>query len=67
MYAIGDVAAFPLKAAGGSVTRQEHVAHARQSAAHVVSHILKPDSTEEYDYRPFFYSREFDLSWQVYP
>lgn len=36
VYAIGDVASFPLKMYGGRMTRMEHVAHARQSAAHAV-------------------------------
>lgn len=29
--------------------------------------ILTPGTQPEYDYLPFFYSREFDLSWQVGP
>uniref|UniRef100_A0A7S3EI57 FAD/NAD(P)-binding domain-containing protein n=1 Tax=Rhodosorus marinus TaxID=101924 RepID=A0A7S3EI57_9RHOD len=36
VYAIGDIATFPLKMYDGKLTRMEHVAHARQSAAHVV-------------------------------
>jgi monodehydroascorbate reductase (NADH) len=35
VYAIGDVASFPLAREGGALGRQEHVTHARQSAAHV--------------------------------
>lgn len=46
--------------------RQEHVTHARLSAAHAVSHIMDPGNTPAYDYLPFFYSREFHLSWQFY-
>ena len=40
VYAVGDCAAFPLTMAGGAITRQEHVTHARLSAAHAVKHIL---------------------------
>lgn len=65
VYAIGDVAAFPLKVSG-AITRQEHVTNARLSAAHVIGEILAPDTMEEYDYQPFFYSRVFNLSWQFY-
>lgn len=70
VYAIGDLAAFPLKKYN-QVTRQEHVAHARSSAKHAVSHILSPEGVEEYDYLPFFYSRQSlsgtgpSLGWQV--
>lgn len=65
VYAIGDVAAFPVKMYGGIVQRQEHVVNCRLSAAHVVQHI-KGVASEEYDYLPYFYSRMFNLSWQVY-
>ena len=64
VYAVGDIAAFPLTKYN-TVTRQEHVANARSSGAHAVSHILSPSDTPDYDYLPFFYSREFSLSWQV--
>eukprot|EP00775_Hariotina_reticulata_P008423 gene8423-8606_t len=64
-YAIGDVASFPLVRAGGALVRQEHVTHARLSAAHVTQVLLGAASTP-YDYLPFFYSREFNLSWQFY-
>lgn len=65
VYAIGDLAAFELKEYN-TVTRQEHVAHARQSAKHAVSHILDPAGTQPYRYFPaFFYSRVFSLGWQV--
>ena len=30
-----------------------------------VNAILSPESTSDYEYLPFFYSRVFDLSWQV--
>ena len=39
--------------------------HARASAAQAISAIFAPDETKDYDYMPFFYSRIFDLSWQV--
>lgn len=64
VYAVGDVAAFPLTKYG-ITTRQEHVANARGSASLAVSHILSPNDTPDYDYLPFFYSRIFNLSWQV--
>lgn len=65
VYAIGDVAAFPLKNYGVNKTmRQEHVANCRQSAKHAVASIMD-SSTGDYDYLPFFYSRIFDLGWQV--
>ncbi|KAK9833441.1 hypothetical protein WJX81_005619 [Elliptochloris bilobata] len=65
VYAVGDVAAFPLKRYGNT-TRQEHVTNCRTSAQHAVASILAPDSVDEYDYLPFFYSRVFNLSWQFY-
>lgn len=40
VYAVGDVAAFPLLREGGKLVRQEHVTHCRSSAAHAVQHIL---------------------------
>ena len=35
VFAIGDVATFPLKMYGGALARQEHVVNCRQMAAHV--------------------------------
>lgn len=64
VYAVGDVAAFPLSAADGKVIRQEHVQHARTSAAHAVKSIL--GATDDYEYLPYFYSREFNLAWVFY-
>ncbi|GMH38143.1 hypothetical protein BSKO_06027 [Bryopsis sp. KO-2023] len=66
VYAVGDVAAFPLKVKGGELQRQEHVTNCRLSAFHAVSAIMAPEETEDYDYFPFFYSRIFNLSWQFY-
>lgn len=40
VWAVGDVAAFPLMRAGGALVRQEHVTHARASATHAVKVIL---------------------------
>jgi monodehydroascorbate reductase (NADH) len=40
VYAIGDVAAFPLLAADGAIVRQEHVTHARSSAAQAAKAIM---------------------------
>ncbi|CAA7397571.1 unnamed protein product [Spirodela intermedia] len=66
VYAVGDVAAFPVKLFGGGVRRLEHVDSARQTARHAVSAIMEPGKTREFDYLPFFYSRVFGLSWQFY-
>lgn len=67
VYAVGDVATFPLKIYN-EVRRVEHVDHARKSAEHAVKAIFASEGTslEEYDYLPFFYSRSFNLSWQFY-
>jgi len=68
VYAIGDLATFPLKMYGDS-RRVEHVDHARKSAMHAVQAIKaaeKGEVVDDYDYLPFFYSRSFDLSWQFY-
>lgn len=65
VYAVGDVAAFPLKLTG-AVTRQEHVTNCRQTAAYAMHEVLAPGNQPEYDYLPFFYSRVFNLSWQFY-
>jgi monodehydroascorbate reductase (NADH) len=68
VYAVGDVAAFPMKIYG-DIRRVEHVDHARKSAAQAVQAIKAKEegrSVEEYDYLPYFYSRSFDLSWQFY-
>ncbi|KAJ7970829.1 Monodehydroascorbate reductase [Quillaja saponaria] len=65
VYAIGDVAAFPVKIFG-ETRRLEHVDSARKSARHAVAAIMEPSKTGELDYLPFFYSRVFTLSWQFY-
>ncbi|PON33155.1 FAD/NAD-linked reductase [Trema orientale] len=65
VYAVGDVAAFPVKLFG-EIRRLEHVDSARKSARHAVAAIMEPDKTGEFDYLPFFYSRVFTLSWQFY-
>eukprot|EP00249_Psilotum_nudum_P010166 c22376_g1_i1 orf=577-2049(-) len=71
IWAIGDVAAFPLKIYGRT-TRVEHVDHARKSAQHCVDALLQIH-TDPYDYLPFFYSRVFEypgsprkIWWQFY-
>ncbi|CAE5992809.1 unnamed protein product [Arabidopsis arenosa] len=49
--------------------RVEHVDHARKSAEQAVKAIKAAEegnSIPEYDYLPYFYSRAFDLSWQLY-
>jgi len=68
VYAVGDVAAFPMKIYG-DIRRVEHVDHARKSAAQAVQAIKAKEEgriVAEYDYLPYFYSRSFDLSWQFY-
>ncbi|KAI7994596.1 hypothetical protein LOK49_LG11G02689 [Camellia lanceoleosa] len=58
IFAIGDVAAFPLKMYD-RIARVEHVDHARQSAQHCVKALLS-SQTDTYDYLPHFYSRVFE-------
>nr|ACF93237.1 monodehydroascorbate reductase [Picrorhiza kurrooa] len=58
IFAIGDVAAFPLKIYD-RITRVEHVDHARRSAQHCVKSLLTAH-TDTYDYLPLFYSRVFE-------
>ncbi|KAG5126300.1 hypothetical protein JHK82_027135 [Glycine max] len=68
VYAVGDVATFPLKLYG-ELRRVEHVDHSRKSAEQAVKAIKAAEegkTVEEYDYLPYFYSRSFDLSWQFY-
>ncbi|MBA0628211.1 hypothetical protein Godav_022976 [Gossypium davidsonii] len=65
VYAVGDVAAFPVKLFG-ETRRLEHVDSARKSAKHAVAAIMEPKKSGEFDYLPFFYSRVFGLSWQFY-
>uniref|UniRef100_K3YI58 monodehydroascorbate reductase (NADH) n=1 Tax=Setaria italica TaxID=4555 RepID=K3YI58_SETIT len=68
VYAIGDVATFPLKLYNEQ-RRVEHVDHARKSAEQAVRAIKAKESGEsvpEYDYLPYFYSRSFDVAWQFY-
>nr|XP_010943716.1 monodehydroascorbate reductase 3, cytosolic [Elaeis guineensis] len=68
VYAVGDVATFPLKLYY-EMRRVEHVDHARKSAEQAVKAIKASEEgkdIEEYDYLPYFYSRAFDLSWQFY-
>lgn len=65
VYAIGDIATFPLKMYDNRPVRMEHVQNARDSAAHAVDSILG-ETTQPYDYLPYFYSRIFHLSWQFF-
>ncbi|GAB0490327.1 hypothetical protein MMPV_001561 [Pyropia vietnamensis] len=65
VYAVGDIATFPLLLDGGALTRSEHVAHARASAAQAVAAAMGK-SPAPYDYIPFFYSRVFGFSWKFY-
>jgi monodehydroascorbate reductase (NADH) len=60
VYAIGDIAAFPLKLTN-EIVRMEHVKHARDSATFVGNIIAGAlDANAEYDYTPYFYSRVFE-------
>jgi hypothetical protein len=64
VYAVGGVAAFPLKIQGGDPTRVEHVDHARKSVTHAVKSIKaeeKGETIEECDYLLYFYSRVFKV------
>ncbi|KAF5763876.1 putative monodehydroascorbate reductase (NADH) [Helianthus annuus] len=65
VYAVGDIASFPVKLFGDT-RRLEHVDAARKTAKHAVSAIMEPKTTPDFDYMPFFYSRVFSLSWQFY-
>ncbi|XP_065855747.1 monodehydroascorbate reductase [Euphorbia lathyris] len=68
VYAVGDVATFPMKMYN-DLRRVEHVDHARKSAEQAVKAIKASEegkTIDEYDYLPYFYSRAFDLSWQFY-
>ncbi|XP_044979358.1 monodehydroascorbate reductase 3, cytosolic [Hordeum vulgare subsp. vulgare] len=68
VYAVGDVATFPMKIYD-DVRRVEHVDHSRKSAEQAVKAIKGKEAgsaVAEYDYLPYFYSRSFDLSWQFY-
>ncbi|KAL5545897.1 hypothetical protein UlMin_005584 [Ulmus minor] len=68
VYAVGDVATFPLKLYN-ELRRVEHVDHARKSAEQAVKAIIAAEAgktVEEYDYLPYFYSRVFNLGWQFY-
>ncbi|KAG1359282.1 hypothetical protein COCNU_08G007280 [Cocos nucifera] len=71
IFAVGDVAAFPLKMYD-RMARVEHVDHARKSAQHCVRTLLTVH-TQPYDYLPYFYSRVFEYEgsarkvwWQFY-
>eukprot|EP01023_Acetabularia_acetabulum_P041787 TRINITY_DN4094_c0_g1_i2.p1 TRINITY_DN4094_c0_g1~~TRINITY_DN4094_c0_g1_i2.p1 ORF type:complete len:641 (+),score=95.67 TRINITY_DN4094_c0_g1_i2:745-2667(+) len=66
VYAVGDVAAFPLKMYGNKVQRQEHVQNCRESAYQAVNSIMSSADTKPYDYLPYFYSRVYDLSWKFF-
>ncbi|CAI5484363.1 unnamed protein product [Closterium sp. Yama58-4] len=68
VYAVGDVATFPMIKYGDE-RRVEHVDHARKSVQQAVKAIKAAEAGEQvpdYAYLPYFYSRSFDLSWQFY-
>jgi monodehydroascorbate reductase (NADH) len=67
VYAVGDVAAFPVKLFSGDARRLEHVDCARRTARHAIAAALDPSGAAgDIDYLPFFYSRVFSLSWRFY-
>ncbi|XP_025824428.1 monodehydroascorbate reductase 1, peroxisomal-like [Panicum hallii] len=67
VYAVGDVATFPVTLFGGDARRFEHVDCARRTARHAVAAALDPSGPAgDIDYLPFFYSRVFALSWRFY-
>ena len=59
IYAVGDIAAFPLQQGGHG--RFEHVDNARRSAEVAVKNVLH-GNTVEHDYFPFVYSRLFEYT-----
>lgn len=65
VYAVGDVAAFPVKLFGNEIRRLEHVDSARKTAKHAVAAIMGGNAGD-LDYLPFIYSKAFALSWQFY-
>lgn len=65
VWAVGDVASFPLACEGGVLTKSGHVAHARASAAHAVRSILgRCDGA--YEHVPHYYSRFLGFAWQAH-
>lgn len=66
VFAVGDVACFPVPLLKGSLRRVEHVDHARKSACQAVRHIINQQVALQYNFIPFFYSRVFSMSWQLY-
>ena len=71
VFAIGDIAAFPLLLSK-ELVRMEHVKHARDSAT-LVGNIIAGKTDATYDYTPYFYSRVFEhkgseraLAWVFY-
>lgn len=69
VYAVGDVAAFPLRMYGDRMTRVEHVDHSRKSATHAADAMAadgEASGLQPYTYLPFFYSRVFSLSWKFW-
>ncbi|KAI4374294.1 hypothetical protein MLD38_012305 [Melastoma candidum] len=67
VYAVGDVASFPLKRARCLCCG---LSTSTMLATSVLIQAIKAaeegKTVEEYDYLPYFYSRSFDLSWQFY-
>ena len=62
IYAVGDVAAFPLP--DGSITRWENWTHARNQAAVAVRHMLEKD-VAPYAEIPWIWSDQYDFNIQV--
>ncbi|GBG86753.1 hypothetical protein CBR_g42037 [Chara braunii] len=69
VYAVGDVATFPIKLYGNEMQLQGHVRHARMSGKYVVQSIRAQEECrviDDYDYVPYFYSRMLDMRWQFF-
>eukprot|EP00043_Microstomoeca_roanoka_P007579 m.73220 g.73220 ORF g.73220 m.73220 type:complete len:450 (-) comp13882_c1_seq1:330-1679(-) len=69
VYAVGDMASFPLLMEKGKHVRIEHVQNARDSGRRVVEVITAEEEGREppkYDYLPYFYTRCMGLNWKLY-
>jgi len=64
VYACGDIATFPIKCYG-EMNRLEHVRSARATAMQAARSMLGIEQ-KDIDLVPVFYSRFFDLDWEMY-
>ncbi|KAG7581119.1 FAD/NAD-linked reductase dimerization domain superfamily [Arabidopsis suecica] len=67
VYALGDVATFPMKMYGG-MRRVEHIGLSKPNPTSLLAIKAAEEgkTVPDYDYLPYFYSRFFDLSWVFY-